>query len=110
MGGNMSIPEISVHELQALREAKSNFLILDVRDPWEYEEYNLGGHLIPLKELPDRLNELDPKQQIIVHCQMGGRSSRAVTFLLEQGFKNVHNLRGGIKAWGREFDPNMPQE
>jgi rhodanese-related sulfurtransferase len=104
----MSIPEITVQELQALRLAHAEFFLLDVRDPWEYKERNLSGHLIPLNELPNRLKELNPNQQIIVHCQMGGRSSRAVNFLLEQGFKNVRNLRGGIQAWANEIDPTMP--
>jgi rhodanese-related sulfurtransferase len=103
------MPEISVQELQALRDADADFMILDVRDPWEFEERNLGGHLIPIKELPNRLQELDKNKQIIVHCQMGGRSSRATAYLLEQGFKNVFNLRGGIQAWAREIDPNMKQ-
>jgi rhodanese-related sulfurtransferase len=105
----MSIPEISVQELQALRAAQADFTLLDVRDAWEYEAANLGGKLIPLSELPDRLQELNPDQQIIVHCQMGGRASKAVAFLLENNFKNVSNLRGGIKAWAREIDPTMPQ-
>ena len=102
----MSIPEITVQELQALRHSKADFFLLDVRDPWEHEADNLGGHLIPLNELPQRLSELDPKQHIIVHCQMGGRSSKAVAFLLANGFTHVHNLRGGIKEWLREIgDP-----
>lgn len=105
----MNIPEITVQELQALREANADFFLLDVRDPWEYEERNLGGHLIPLRELPDRLHELNPKQQIIVHCQMGGRSSRAVAYLLENGFTDVRNLRGGIQEWAKEIDPTMPR-
>ncbi len=104
----MNVPEITVQELRALREAKADFFLLDVRDPWEYEERNLGGHLIPLRELPDRLHELDPKKPIIVHCQMGGRSSRAVAYLLENGFTDVRNLRGGIQAWAKEIDPSMP--
>lgn len=105
----MSIPEISVQELQALREAKADFTLLDVRDKWEYDVCNLGGKLIPLSELPERMKELNPNQQIIVHCQMGGRASRAVAYLLENNFKNVSNLRGGIKAWAKEIDPTMPQ-
>lgn len=105
----VTIPEISVQELQAMRDAKADFLLLDVRDQAEYDVANLGGKLIPLKELPDRVKELNPNQQIIVHCQMGGRASRAVAYLLENNFKNVSNLRGGIKAWAREIDPTMPQ-
>ena len=99
----MNIPEITVAELQALRDTDKVF-ILDVRDQWEFDEYNLGGHLIPFKELPKRINELNPEELIIVHCQMGGRSSRATAFLLEHGFKNVKNLRGGAKAWKQEID------
>jgi rhodanese-related sulfurtransferase len=99
----MNIPEITVQELQALRDSNADFFLLDVRDKWEHDAENLGGHLIPLTELPERLQELNPNQSIIVHCQMGGRSSRAVAFLLENGFSDVKNLRGGIKAWIHEI-------
>ena len=105
----MSLHEVSVQELEALKNIGADFFLLDVSDPWEYEICNLEGHLIPIKELPARLNELNPNQHIIVHCQMGGRSSRAAAFLLEQGFTKVSNLRGGIKAWATEIDPNMKQ-
>jgi len=103
----MTIPEISVQELEALRKVKGNILILDVRNPAEYAICHLEGHLIPLKELPSRLNELNPEQHIIVHCHAGGRSRRATEFLIQQGFKNVYNLRGGITAWANEIDPTM---
>jgi sulfur-carrier protein adenylyltransferase/sulfurtransferase len=106
MGYHM-INEVSVQELKNLKETGADIFILDVRDQWENDICNLGGHLIPLKELPTRLNELNPNQHIIVHCQMGGRSSRAAAYLQEQGFKQVSNLRGGIKAWATEIDPDM---
>jgi rhodanese-related sulfurtransferase len=99
----MNIPEITVQELQALKDSKADFFLLDVRDQWEHDAENLGGHLIPLSELPERLQELNPNQSIVVHCQMGGRSSRAVAFLLENGFSDVKNLRGGIKEWMRDI-------
>ncbi len=104
----MNIHEVSVQELKALKDSGADFLLLDVRNPDEYKICNLGGHLIPIKELPNRLNELNPKQHIIVHCQAGGRSRRATEFLLMQGFSQVSNLRGGISAWAREIDPTMP--
>ena len=104
----MNIPEISVQELQALKDSQADFFLLDVREPWEYEAENLGGHLIPLNQLPDRLAELDPAQHIVVHCQMGGRSSRATMFLLERGFQHVQNLRGGLKAWLNEIGDLPP--
>jgi|SRR3990167_2625254 len=104
----MSIQEISVQELAALQKTSNDFLILDVRNPDEYAICNLGGQLIPANELPSRIHELNPDQQIIVHCHGGGRSRRATELLSNQGFKNVANLKGGITAWAKEIDPNMP--
>lgn len=101
------IPEISVQELQALREANADVFILDVRNPDEYALCNLGGHLIPMSELPSRLDELNQEQHIVVHCHAGGRSRRATEYLMQQGFQNVFNLRGGITAWANEIDPKM---
>lgn len=103
----MSIPEISVQELEALQNAKADLLILDVRNPDEYTICNLDGYLIPFKELPTRLHELNREQLIVVHCHAGGRSRRATEFLIQEGFKNVRNLRGGITAWANEIDPKM---
>jgi sulfur-carrier protein adenylyltransferase/sulfurtransferase len=104
----MTIPEITVQDLQTLRQSKIKFFLLDVRNPDEYNFCNLGGYLIPVVELPARLQELNPKEHIIVHCHAGGRSRRAVEFLMSQGFSNVHNLRGGITAWSNEIDPEVP--
>lgn len=97
------IPEISVQQFEAMRNAGAEFFLLDVRNPDEYESANLGGYLIPLNELPTRLNELNKDQQIIVHCHAGGRSSRAVEYLLQHGFTHVYNLRGGLSTWQREI-------
>lgn len=103
----MSVPEISVQELEALRQAKADVLILDVRNQDEYDICNLNGLLIPWSELPARIAELNPNQHIVVHCHAGGRSRRATEYLLSQGFKQVQNLRGGITAWANEIDPTM---
>lgn len=105
----MSIPDISVQELKALRDENADFLLLDVRNPDEYAICHLGGRLIPFKDLPDHLHELNPEQHIIIHCHAGGRSARATQFLIQQGYKNVHNLRGGITAWANEIDTTMPK-
>lgn len=102
------IPEIGPKELQSLIQAKADIVILDVRNQDEYQICNLGGHLIPLPELQDRLNELGRDQHIIVHCHAGNRSRRATEYLISQGYTNVFNLRGGITAWATEVDPNMP--
>lgn len=105
----MIIPEISVQELESLRHANADFFLLDVRNPDEYAICNLGGHLIPMNELLSRLSELNQDQQIIVHCHAGGRSRRATELLIQHGFKDVRNLRGGITAWANEIDPHMPK-
>lgn len=105
----MSIPEISVQELKTLRDKKADFFILDVRNQDEFAICNLGGHLIPMGELPTRFQELNADQQIIIHCHAGGRSRRATEFLMTQGFKKVFNLRGGITAWANEIDTTMPK-
>jgi len=103
----MTIPEISVQELEALRNAGAEVLVLDVRNPDEYAICNLGGLLIPFSELPARLNELKREQHIVVHCHAGGRSRRATELLMKEGFTHVQNLRGGITAWANEIDPSM---
>lgn len=90
---------ISVAELKAKLAANEDFLLLDVRQPEEYAESNLDGLLIPLAELPQRVSELDPHKQTIVHCKAGGRSAKAVEYLESQGFVDVYNLTGGILAW-----------
>jgi rhodanese-related sulfurtransferase len=81
-----------------------------VRDPPEYEVCRLdGARLIPLRELPDRLDELDPADTLVVHCHHGPRSSRAVAFLRGKGFERAYNLAGGIDAWSVEIDPSVPR-
>ena len=99
---------ITPKELQKLRQENTPFVLLDVREPDEYAICNLGGILIPLGELPAKLHELDKSQDYVVHCRSGGRSQKAVELMLAAGFSSVKNLVGGISAWGRDIDPNMP--
>ena len=103
------IEEITVKELSELKNKCADFVLIDVREPYEYEACHLGGKLIPLQELPNHLHELNPDQLTIVHCQAGGRSSRAVQFLMQSGFSNVKNLKGGLSAWRDEIDPTLPR-
>ncbi len=93
----INIPAISVEEFMQLQAAQDVFL-LDVREPHEYEQANMGGYLIPLGELADRINEIDTAKPIVVHCRSGARSAQAVQLLLEQGIE-AKNLTGGINAW-----------
>jgi adenylyltransferase/sulfurtransferase len=101
--------EISVEELKRRLDAKEDVFILDVREPHEYQICNLNGHLIPLNDLPKRVNELDPDKEVVVHCKMGGRSAMAVEFLHKSGFTKAKNLTGGIIAWSDKIDPKVPK-
>ncbi len=103
-------PELSVSELKRKRDAREPFTLIDVREPHEYEIARIeGAQLIPLGELPERLNELSRDQEIVVHCHSGVRSAHAVQLLQEQGFARPVNLAGGIDAWSREIDPEVPR-
>ena len=103
------IPSISVEDLKKKMDAKADIFILDVREPHEYQICNLKGYLIPVGDLPKRVNELDSSREIIAHCKMGGRSAKAVNFLRRSGFKKVYNLTGGITAWAEKVDTKMPK-
>jgi molybdopterin/thiamine biosynthesis adenylyltransferase/rhodanese-related sulfurtransferase len=107
--GESKMPEISVEELKRRQDAGEDIFVLDVREPHEYQICNLGGHLIPLNDLPKRVNELDSSREIVAHCKMGGRSAKAVDFLRQAGFAKVKNLTGGINAWADKVDPKMPK-
>src|SRR6266567_3907474 len=103
------VPEIQVEELKRRLDAGEDVFVLDVREPHEYQICNIGGHLIPLGDLPKRVHELDSSREIVAHCRSGVRSAKAVTFLRQAGFKKVHNLTGGILAWADRVDPKMPK-
>jgi molybdopterin/thiamine biosynthesis adenylyltransferase/rhodanese-related sulfurtransferase len=107
------IPQMSVKELKQRLDAGDDLFILDVREPFEYQiariEGRVGGHLIPLGDLPKRMNELDTAREIVVQCKSGGRSQRAAEFLAKNGFAKLHNLAGGITAWSNEIDPKVPK-
>ncbi|MCX8080095.1 MAG: rhodanese-like domain-containing protein [Bacteroidia bacterium] len=93
---------ITVSELKQWMESKKDFQLIDVREEFEYEEINMGGHLIPLAELPDRMNEIDRNKDVVVHCRSGKRSQNAIQFLESHGYTNLYNLEGGILAWLNE--------
>jgi sulfur-carrier protein adenylyltransferase/sulfurtransferase len=84
------IPEIQPEELKRRLDAKEDIFVLDVREPHEYQIVNIGGHLIPLGDLPKRVHELDSSREIVVHCKSGAqRSAKAVDFLRQSGFKRA---------------------
>jgi adenylyltransferase/sulfurtransferase len=103
------VPTISVEELKQRKDAGEDIFVLDVREPHEYQICNINGHLIPLNDLPKRVNELDSSREIVAHCRSGVRSAKAVEFLRQSGFTKVRNLMGGILAWAEKIDPTMPK-
>ena len=105
----VTVPEITPKELKARLDRGDDLYILDVREPHEYQICQIGGHLIPLGDLPRRVNELDSSREIVAHCRSGKRSADAVAFLRQAGFKKIWNLKGGILAWSDEVDARVPK-
>ena len=103
------VPEIQSEELKQRLDAGEDIFILDVREPHEFQICNLNGYLIPLGDLPKRVNELDSSREIVAHCRSGMRSAKAVAFLRQAGFQKVKNLAGGVLAWSDRVDPKMPK-
>jgi sulfur-carrier protein adenylyltransferase/sulfurtransferase len=104
----MPVPfEITVHELKELRDAGTPHRLIDCREPDEFQKANIGGELMPMNTIPSRLQDLDPDEDIIVYCKVGGRSGMVVEFLRRNGFDKARNLRGGILAWAQHVDPTI---
>jgi molybdopterin/thiamine biosynthesis adenylyltransferase/rhodanese-related sulfurtransferase len=104
--------QVSPADLAARLAAGERPVIVDVREPHEWEIANLdehGARLIPLGQVGERMGELDREAEIVVHCKMGGRSAKAVRQMMDAGFRNVWNLEGGILAWSDQVDPTKPK-
>src|SRR5512134_34757 len=104
-------PEVLVEELKEEWEAKGDDLVVvDVREPHEWEIAHLeGSRLIPLGQLPERINELDGHAEIVTYCHKGSRSMKALEILRGAGFGRVRSLAGGIDAWAQRVEPGMPR-
>jgi sulfur-carrier protein adenylyltransferase/sulfurtransferase len=101
---------IDVTEVKAKLDRGDRFTLIDVREPYEYQIARIpGAQLIPLGELPKRLNELDPEAEIVAHCRSGVRSQKAVDLLKQNGFQKARNMTGGILAWSDKVDPSVPK-
>lgn len=96
--------DITVSELRERMEKGEKLNIIDVREVYEFEEFNIGAQLIPLGTLPARLIDLEhlKNEEIIVHCRSGARSGNAKMYLMSEGYTNVRNLLGGIMAYQAE--------
>ena len=103
----------AVSDLMKLTETgESDCMLIDCRETNEFDHCRIeGSKLIPMKEIPTRLSELESHrdQRLIVHCHHGGRSLRVVEFLRANGFPTAQNMTGGIDVWSQEIDPAVPR-
>ena len=97
--------DIEVNELKARLDKGENFVFIDVREPYEYDDDNLGALNIPLAQLPNKLDELEQHKsdEIIIHCRSGARSGNAKKYMENNGYTKVRNVLGGILAY-RELE------
>ena len=102
----LTAPQLHIM-LSAPDEAKP--LLLDVREPWEWQTARIeGAQHLPMGQIPSSTEQLDRTRPTVVICHHGIRSLQVIAFLQRQGFDNLHNLQGGIDAWSREIDPQIP--
>jgi rhodanese-related sulfurtransferase len=104
-------PEITTEAFAKQLQQPNPPVLLDVREPWEFQTASIpGGLLMPMGEVPSRAhNELDPDAPIVVMCHHGARSLNVALWLRDQGFTHVQSLAGGIDAWSRSIDPDIPR-
>jgi len=100
--------EISVQQLKELIDSQTEFQLIDVREPSEFEQANLNGELIPLQTIPTNVDKISKEKRVIIHCRSGKRSANAILFLEQNfGYSNLENLQGGILAWKDEIDNSL---
>jgi len=104
------INQLSVGELKERLDTHGHdFVLLDVRESWELQICSLPKSIeIPMSQVPARLDEIDPQQDVVIICHHGIRSQQVARYLQSAGYENIYNLRGGISAWSCEIDPSVP--
>lgn len=102
--------QMTARELHAkLQGGEDQALLLDVREPWEFNICRIdGARLIPMRQIPDTCDRLDPEREIVVICHHGIRSQQVALYLEHKGFKRIINLQGGVAGWALDVDPTMP--
>jgi len=106
----MSIPELTPEELERRLAEEDPPMLLDVREHFEREIADLpdvGQLRIPLGELYERLEEVDPAREVVVYCRTGARSGWAVGLMQGHGYERVWNLQGGVLGWREAIDPSL---
>ncbi len=105
-----TVGDIDPTEVKAKIDRREPFVLIDVREPHEWQICHIPyAKLIPLGELPKRMNELNSADEIVAHCKSGVRSAKAIDILKQAGFKKLRNMKGGILAWSDKVDPSVPK-
>lgn len=106
---NLAVKEITVSELERFHIEGTDFQLIDVREPHEYEIVNIGGVLIPQNEIEEHLDKIQSEKPVVIHCRSGVRSAKVIRLLEEKyGFTNLYNLKGGVLAYAKEINPALP--
>lgn len=102
--------DITVEELHQKLADKDSFVFIDVREPYEYDEFNLGARLLPLGEIMGKLDDIseDKNAEIVICCRSGNRSGMVKSLLTQTGFSNTRNLIGGLVEWQQKFGNQVP--
>jgi adenylyltransferase/sulfurtransferase len=104
-----TMKEVTVQELKKMKDSGEDFQLIDVREPHEFEICNLEGELIPMSEIPYNVEKISKDKKVVIHCRSGKRSGDMLLWLEKNhGFTNLFNLKGGVLAWSKEIDPDMP--
>jgi adenylyltransferase/sulfurtransferase len=102
------VKEITVKELKNLMDSQTEFQLIDVREPKEFEICNLNGELVPMADIEQYVENIRRDQQVVIHCRSGKRSAEVIKYLQQQyGFDNLYNLKGGILQWSDEIDSSI---
>lgn len=105
----LTMKEVTVQELKKLMDSNTDFQLIDVREPHEYDICHLNGELIPMSDIPNNVDKIAKDKQVVLHCRSGKRSGDMLLWLEKNhGFDNLYNLKGGILAWAKEIDPEFP--
>lgn len=100
--------EITVLELKAMMDSKEDFVLIDVREEYEFDTANIGGKLIPMGDVMDKSGEIPKDKTVVIHCRSGKRSATVINALEQNfGYTNLINLKGGIMAWAAEIDSTL---
>jgi sulfur-carrier protein adenylyltransferase/sulfurtransferase len=101
------VKEITVQEVKTALDNKANIIVIDVREQHEVDAANFGAMHIPMGEIMERTAEIPTNKPVYIHCRSGSRSAAVCNALMNNGYDNVYNVKGGIMAWSKEIDTTL---